>query len=114
MNKRRYEILLPAQYNDGRVIMHECMQCVPQTLMEVLDQFGALSYSPHSLQGVWSHQGKRYEDELFKLTVDVEDRAESRRFIAHLRRELLERFEQLEIYVVSYPIEVLGEEEMVA
>lgn len=106
-NKRRYEILLPAQYNDGRVIMHECMECFPKTLMEVTDRFGAFSYNPHSIRGVWTQDGKRYEDELFRLTIDVEDRPETSAFIAHLKAELLKRFEQLEIYVVSYPLEVL-------
>ncbi|MEZ4727713.1 MAG: hypothetical protein R3E79_11335 [Caldilineaceae bacterium] len=44
---------------------------------------------------------------MFKLTVDVEDKPESRDFITHLKAELLERFDQLEIYVVAYPIAVL-------
>ena len=107
MQKRRYEILLPAKYNDGRAIMHECMQCIPQTLMEALNQFGALSYNPHSIQGVWTFDGQRYEDELFKLTVDVDDGPHSRQFIAHFKAELLERFAQLEIYVVSYLFDVI-------
>lgn len=107
MHKQRYEILLPAKYNDGRAIMTECMECFPQTLMEVLNEFGALSYNPHSLMGVWSNNGQRYEDELFKLTVDVEDKPEHHNFVAHLKTELIERFAQLEIYVVTYPIEVL-------
>lgn len=107
MQKRRYEILLPTQYNDGRTIMDECMVCFPQTLMEVLDQFGALSYTPQAIQGVWIQNGTRYEDNLFKLTLDVTDTALSREFVAHLKSELLERFEQLEIYVVSFPVEVL-------
>jgi hypothetical protein len=105
--RRRYEILLPARYNDGRAVMNECMECFPQTLMEVIDQFGALSYNPHSIMGVWSDQGKRYEDELFKLTVDVEDKPKHHQFVTHLKAELLKRFDQLEIYVVSYPIEVI-------
>lgn len=105
--KRRYEILLPARYNDGREIMHECMECFPKTQMEVLDRFGALSYSPHAIMGVWTDQGMRYHDELFKLTVDIEDQPEHWRFIAHLKADLLTRFDQLEIYVVSYPIEVI-------
>ncbi|MEZ4713716.1 MAG: hypothetical protein R3A44_41395 [Caldilineaceae bacterium] len=107
MQKRRYEILLPAQYNDGRTIMEECMACFPQTLMAVLDQFGALSYTPQAIQGVWMQNGMRYEDNLFKLTVDVTDTTVSREFVAHLKRELLERFVQLEIYVVSFPVEIL-------
>ncbi|MEZ4727712.1 MAG: hypothetical protein R3E79_11330 [Caldilineaceae bacterium] len=45
MRKIRYEILLPAKYNDGRAIMSECMACFPKTLMEVLEAFGALSYN---------------------------------------------------------------------
>jgi hypothetical protein len=107
VSKRRYEILLPAKFNDGRSIMVECMECFPETLARVLDQFGALSYNPHSIMGVWTHGGKRYEDELFKLTVDVDDTAEARDFIAHLKAEMLQKFEQLEIYVVSYAIEVI-------
>jgi hypothetical protein len=107
MLKRRYEILLPAKYNDGRAIMTECMQCFSRTFAEVINQFGALSYSPNSLLGVWVYQGKRYDDELFQLTIDVEDKPENRQFIAHLKKTLLERFEQLEIYVASYPIEVI-------
>lgn len=107
MPKRRYEILLPAKYNDGRAIMHECMACFPTTLMAVLDQFGAFSYSPNAIMGTWTQDGQRYNDELFKLTVDVEDNNTSRDFILHLKQELLERFAQLEIYVVSYLIEVL-------
>ena len=75
--------------------------------MEVTDQFGALSYNPHAIMGVWTQGGMRYEDELFRLTVDVDERPEPARFIAHLKAELLERFAQLEIYVVSYPIEVI-------
>ena len=107
MNKRRYEILVPAKYNDVRAIMHECMECFPKTLMAVTDQFGALSYNPYSIMGVWTQAGQRYEDELFRLTVDVEDRPENAKFITHLKAELLDRFAQLEIYVVSYPIEVI-------
>lgn len=105
--KRRYEILLPAKYNDGRDVMQVCMSCFPQTLMKVSDQFGAFSYNPHSILGVWTANGQRYDDELFRLTVDVADTAENRQFVAQLKAELLQRFEQLEIYVVSYPIEVL-------
>jgi hypothetical protein len=107
MSKRRYEILLPARYNDGRDVMRVCMECFPKTLMEVSDQFGAFSYNPYSILGVWTADGKRYNDELFRLTLDVENTPENNQFVAHLKDELLQRFEQLEIYVVSYPIEVL-------
>ena len=45
INRRRYEILLPARYNDGRVVMDECMECFAATKQEVLDRFGAASHS---------------------------------------------------------------------
>jgi hypothetical protein len=107
MRKRRYEILLPALYNDGRSIMQVCMDCFPQTLMTVADQFGALSYSPYPLKGVWTQAGQRFDDELFRLTVDVEDTPENQQFMARFKTELLTRFEQLEIYMVAYAVEIL-------
>jgi hypothetical protein len=107
MTKRRYEILLPAQYNDGREVMQACMHCFSETLMAVADQFGAFSYNPHSIMGVWTADGHQYHDELFRLTVDVEDTAQNRQFVTQLKAELRQRFEQLEIYVVAYPVEVL-------
>jgi hypothetical protein len=50
MGKRRYEILLPVEFNDGRLIADACPRC--------------------------------------------------------LKSHLLPRFQQLEIYVTSYPVEV--------
>ena len=107
MRKRRYEILLPKSYNDGRQIMQVCMECFPQTLMQVADQFGALSYQPQPIMGVWTQDGRRYDDELFKLTVDVDDTLDSAAFIARFKAELLERFDQLEIYIASFAVEVV-------
>jgi hypothetical protein len=66
MLKRRYEILLPAKYNDGREVMQICMACFPQTFMAVADQFGAFSYNPHSILGVWTAEGQRHHDESLK------------------------------------------------
>ncbi len=41
------------------------------------------------------------------MVVDVEDTPEDRQFFVEFKVVLLERFEQLEIYIVSYPIDVL-------
>ena len=81
MVKRPYEILLPAEFNDGRLVADACPRCIPDSLAE--------------------------DDRLFALSVDVEDTSAHRDWIAHLKSHLLQRFEQLEIYVTSYPIEVL-------
>jgi len=48
----------------------------------------------------------RYDDRLFPLSIDVEDTAEHRACIAHFKSHLLERFDQLEIDLTSYPIDL--------
>jgi hypothetical protein len=106
MMVRRFEVLLPAQFNDGRDVAEVCMRCLPDTLMDVIDRFGALSFDTGSIQGSWHAMGARYDDRLSRLTVDVPDTEDTRRWMAMFKQHLLERFDQLEIYVVSHVIEV--------
>ncbi len=106
MAKRRYEILLPAEFNDGRLVADACPVCIPDSLAEVIDTFGAFTFRPDAALGSWTAGGDRYDDRLFSLIVDVDDTVEHRAWIAHLKSHLLQRFEQLEIYVASYPIEI--------
>jgi hypothetical protein len=104
MRKRRCEILLPLKHNDGRPVAGEAFE---QTREELVSRFGAVTISPHTLLGIWTHEDERYEDELLKFVVDVADSAENEQFLADLKRVLLERFEQLEIYIASYPVDIL-------
>ena len=106
MRKRRYEILLPAAFNDGRLVADACPRCVPDSLAEVATRFGAFTFRPQPAVGSWTSGADRYDDRLFALSVDVDDTPEHRAWIAHLKCHLLERFEQLEIYVTSFPVEV--------
>jgi len=69
-------VLLPAQFNDGRDVMRACIGVLPATLMDVVGRLGALSEDPNSIQGVWATMSQRYDDLLFRLTVDVPDTAE--------------------------------------
>jgi hypothetical protein len=104
MPRRRYEILLPLKHNDGRAVAADKFE---QTRQDLVAQFGAVSFHPNSILGIWVHEGARFEDELVRVVVDVEDTIENRKFFARLKAVLLERFEQIEIYVVSYPIDIL-------
>jgi hypothetical protein len=106
MAKRRYEILLPAEFNDGRLVADACPRCIPDSLSEVIDNFGAFTFRPDAAVGSWAADSRRYDDRLFTLVVDVDDNVEHRAWICHLKSHLLQRFEQLEIYVTSYPVEV--------
>jgi hypothetical protein len=104
MQKRRYEIHLPLTYNDGRPISSEAFE---ETREELIARFGGVTIAPHSVRGVWVHAGTRYEDELIRLIVDVEDTAENRQFFVEWKPTLLRRFSQIEIYITSMLIEVI-------
>lgn len=104
MRKRRFEILLPVRFNDGRPIPEEFFE---QTREEVVAQFDAMSFVPQPTTGIWQHEGQRFKDESVKLVVDVEDNADSVCFFTNLKMKLMERFEQLDIYIASYPVDIL-------
>jgi hypothetical protein len=102
MRKRRYEIHLPLKFNDGRPVGDELLT---QTRDELLARFEGLTFQPHTVYGIWLHEGQRFEDELARLIVDVEDTEENQFFFSNFKATLLERFQQLEIYIISYPID---------
>jgi hypothetical protein len=95
---------LPLTHNDGRPVSPDKFQ---QTRDELIAQFGAVSMSAFAVIGAWVHEGTRYEDELRRFTVDVEDIPENQHFMAAYKKTLLERFEQIEIYMVSFPVEII-------
>lgn len=101
---RRYEILLPLQFNDGRAVPDAL---VGQAVVELRSRFGAASCETQIIQGFWQQGGEMYRDTLIRLFVDVADTEESRGFFRDFKEQLKERFQQLEIYVTSHPIEVL-------
>jgi len=71
-----------------------------------VDTFGAVTFRPDQVMGSWMFGGRRYDDALSVVSVDVDDTPEHRAWIEHLKQHLSERFSQLEIHVTSYPIDV--------
>jgi hypothetical protein len=104
MSRRRYEILLPTRYNDGGPVEPERFF---ETQEELVAAFGALTTSPELFRGTWTHEGQRFEDEHFRMVVDIEATPENRAFLARFKERLKERFRQIDIWIVSYEIEVL-------
>ena len=104
MRKRRYEILLPVRHNDGRLVSGELLE---QTREELIAQFCGLTVAPHTVLGIWLHEGSRFEDELRRFSVDVDDTPETQQFFARFKMTLLDRFEQIEIYIASYPVDIV-------
>lgn len=104
INYRRYEILLPLQFNDGQSVPSEF---VGQTLIELRERFGAVSSETQVIRGVWQHAGEVYRDELMRVFVDVPDTPENRDFFRSFKNQLKSRFQQLDIWVVTYSVEVI-------
>jgi hypothetical protein len=100
---RRYEVLLPLQFNDGRDVPPEALA---EAVLEIVDHFGAASYETQKVEGHWRHGGVVYRDNLVKIVVDVPDSAANRQWMKKFKAEWKERLQQLELWMVSYRIEV--------
>jgi len=103
MSFRRYEILLPTRYNDGLPVEEEQFT---RTRRELVAAFGAITWCPDRLQGIWSHGGQIFEDTNVKVLVDVEDTPEARAFFRAFKETLKTRFQQIEIWMVSYLVDI--------
>lgn len=101
---RRYEILLPRRFNDQQPMPEELLV---DTLLELEQRFGAVSSETQIIRGLWHHQGQSYRDELVRVFVDVPDTAEIRQFFQQFKERLKTRFRQIDIWMTSYPIEIL-------
>jgi hypothetical protein len=101
---RRFEMLLPLRLNDGQAIPNEV---VADTLLEIRGRFGAVSCESQTTQGTWVHEGHVYRDDLMRVYVDVPDLPENRSFFAAFKEKLKQRFQQIDIWLTTYPIEVL-------
>jgi hypothetical protein len=73
----------------------------------LIARFDSVSFLPGLVQGVWVHKGVRYEDDLLRVMIDVEDLPENHEFFVNHKSILCERFEQVEIYIASYPVDIL-------
>lgn len=100
---RRFEVLLPLQFNDGRDVPSEWLA---EAVLEVANHFGAASYETQKLEGHWRHGGVMYRDTLVRLSVDVPDTAKSRQWMKEFKARWKTRLEQLELWMVSHRIEV--------
>jgi hypothetical protein len=57
---RRYEVLLPLRFNDGREIPSEWLA---NALLEIVVHFGAASYETQRVEGHWRLQGVMYREQ---------------------------------------------------
>jgi hypothetical protein len=100
---RRFEILLPLQFNDGRDVPQEFLA---EAVLEIVARFDAASYETQKVEGHWRHEGVLYRDSLVKIVIDVVDDEDNRGWMRDYKRRWKTRLEQLDLWLVSYIIDV--------
>ena len=101
---RRYEILLPLRFTDGQSVPDAL---ISDTLIELENRFGAVSWETQIIRGRWRHEEELYSDDLMRVIIDVEDLVEHREFFAEFKGRLKIRFRQIEIYMTTHLVEVI-------
>ena len=100
---RRFEVLLPLQFNDGRTIPAEW---IAEAVLEIVDEFGAVSYETQKVEGHWRHGSVIYRDDLVRIVVDLPDSAKNRQWMKQFKGCWKDRLEQIELWLISYRIEL--------
>ncbi len=100
---RRFEVLLPLQFNDGSDIPSELLA---EAVLEIVDHFGAASYETQKVEGHWRHGGVIVRDNLVKIVIDTPDSLNNRRWMKQYKDRWRSKLEQTELWMVSYAVEV--------
>jgi hypothetical protein len=96
-------VLLPLRFNDGRDVPGEW---IAEAVLEIVEHFGAASYETQKVEGHWRHSGILYRDDLVRIVVDVPDSPRNRQWMKQFKDRWKVRLEQLELWMVSYRIEI--------
>jgi hypothetical protein len=100
----RFEIFLPLRYSDGREVPREL---VAETTSQIQRRFVRATPKSEVMEGGCRQGGLEYRGQVNRVFVDVEDTPENRRFFIELKARVKAEFEALDVWMVSYPLEVL-------
>jgi hypothetical protein len=100
---RRFEILLPLQFNDGSEVSPELLA---EAVLEIVEYFDAASYETQKVEGHWRHQGVLYRDNLVKIVIDAPDEESNRDWMREYKKRWKQKLEQLDLWLVSYTVDV--------
>ena len=95
---RRFEVLLPLQFNGGRDVP---LELLGDAVLDAVDRFGAASLENERVQGTWRHAGITYRDTLCRPVVDVPDTAANRTWMKGFKQRWMAKLEQLDLWMVS-------------
>jgi hypothetical protein len=100
---KRFEILLPLNYNDGSEIEQEKLD---QTAEELDERFGATTQDTVQVLGTWKYGGTRYEDKLVRIRIDTNDPTATNAFRVY-KQTWKNRFQQIDIWITAHEIEII-------
>jgi hypothetical protein len=100
---RRFEVLLPLQFNDGRAVPPEWLA---EAVLEIVDHYGAARYETQKVEGHWRHGGVLCREDLVSTVVDLPDSAKNRQWMKSFKAQWKDRLEQLELWLISDRIEI--------
>lgn len=100
---RRFEVLLPLQFNDGGDVPAEWLA---EAVLEIVEHFGAASYETQRVEGHWRQAGVVYRDNLVRVVVDIPDQVKNRRWMREYKARWKTRLAQLELWMISYRIDI--------
>jgi hypothetical protein len=75
--------------------------------VDLESRFCAVSCEKQTNSGLYHNQGRPETDDIISVLVEAEDTPESRQFFLDFKELLKARFQQLDIWLATYPIEVL-------
>jgi hypothetical protein len=101
---RRYEILLPLRFNDGTPVSEALLA---EVFAELRVRFGAASWETQTVHGEWQQDEAVYRDDLVRFFVDVQDSTANRDFFRQFKSTLKARFQQIDIWMTSHPVDVI-------
>jgi hypothetical protein len=101
---RHFELLLPTSFNNGDAVPDELFA---NTLLDLEERFGAVSSETQVIEGRWRYQGQLYRDELIRVFCDVPDTTENMQFFVDFKERLKARFDQIDIWMTTYPLGVI-------
>jgi hypothetical protein len=104
MKLKRFGILLPLNYNDGKPIEPEKFLA---TQRELVERFGATTVDTIRAAGTWKYRGTLYRDHLMRFRVDSPEPDPAAEFLKTYKHGLKSRFDQLDIWITAHDIELI-------
>jgi len=99
-NARRYDLFLPVNFNDGRLVPKKFFDSLELRLLNRFKGFTA-QRREFPLRGIWQGKLRIHVDRVIIVTIFDFRRHGSARFLAALKRDLLDQFEQEEILLTE-------------